>query len=204
VTPRPGAIAAWIAAGLGGLFAAISAYWAIGGTGLLDTVGGSLARAGRRHDAPLIALVWATVVLKLSAAALGPAVVYARRGPDEPMSDRGGSNGRRPNGRGRDRDRLVRWLAWAAAIILTGYGAVLTGAGLLLQSGVIAIPRSADHRALRWHAFLWDPWFLVWGLALIAALLGARRGRRRRRAMTSTPPDETSGGATMARRTTAG
>ena len=34
---------------------------------------------------------------------------------------------------------------------------------------------SSDHKALAWHAFLWDPWFLVWGLLLAAALTLTRR-----------------------------
>jgi hypothetical protein len=54
---------------------------------------------------------------------------------------------------------------------------VLTAAGLLVQSGVIAPAANADRRALRWHAFLWDPWFLVWGLLVTIALV---QGRRRR------------------------
>ena len=33
----------------------------------------------------------------------------------------------------------------------------------------------ADHRALAWHAYLWDPWFLLWGLLVTAALLRGRR-----------------------------
>jgi len=32
----------------------------------------------------------------------------------------------------------------------------------------------ADHRALAWHAYLWDPWFLVWGVLVTAALLRSR------------------------------
>ncbi|PZS36509.1 MAG: hypothetical protein DLM59_01075 [Pseudonocardiales bacterium] len=46
--------------------------------------------------------------------------------------------------------------------------------GLMVQFGVIAASASADHRALAWHAYLWDPWFLVWGLLVTAALLRAR------------------------------
>jgi hypothetical protein len=28
---------------------------------------------------------------------------------------------------------------------------------------------------LRWHVFLWDLWFLVWGVALLLAAVRARR-----------------------------
>jgi hypothetical protein len=62
-------------------------------------------------------------------------------------------------------------------VILTAYGLVLTVTGLLVQSGVIVSSASADHRAQRWHAYLWDPWFLVWGLLVTVALVQTRRPR---------------------------
>jgi hypothetical protein len=34
--------------------------------------------------------------------------------------------------------------------------------GLLVQADVIHASVTADHRALAWHAYLWDPWFLIW------------------------------------------
>jgi hypothetical protein len=68
-------------------------------------------------------------------------------------------------------------LAWTGALILTLYGLVLTAAGLLVQSGLIRPGAGADHRALAWHAYLWDPWFLPWGLFATAALLRAGRPR---------------------------
>ena len=46
-------------------YAAISAYWGLGGTWLLDTVGGSLETAGRSGTAGLLAAVWAAAVLKV-------------------------------------------------------------------------------------------------------------------------------------------
>ena len=54
------------------------------------------------------------------------------------------------------------------------YGLVLMSAGLLVQSGVIAASPDADHLALAWHAYLWDPWFLLWGLLVAAGLLATR------------------------------
>ena len=48
--------------------------------------------------------------------------------------------------------------------------AVLSVVGWLVQAGVVAHGRNADRTALAWHAFLWDPWFLVWGLLVAAAL----------------------------------
>ena len=69
----------------------------------------------------------------------------------------------------------MRALAWLEAAILTIYGLVLTTAGLLVQSGAIAPAASADRRALAWHAYLWDPWFLLWGALVTAALARSRQ-----------------------------
>jgi hypothetical protein len=68
-------------------------------------------------------------------------------------------------------------VAWLEAAVLIAYGLVLTSVGLLVESGVIAAASDADHRALAWHAFLWDPWFLLWGLLVAMALLLTRERR---------------------------
>jgi hypothetical protein len=151
-----GLSAAWAASACGLGYVAISLYWALGGSWLLATVGASLA--GTDSVAVRFA-VWAAVVLKAIAAFL-PLVAI-------------GALCRLPRGW----ERWLRRLTWIEALILIGYGLVLTAAGLLVQSGVIAPSANADRRALRWHACLWDPWFLVWGLLVTIALV---QGRRRR------------------------
>jgi hypothetical protein len=94
--------------------------------------------------------VWAAVVLKAVAALLPLPVCLSA-----PPSKRHGR---------------LRLLAWAQAAVLTLYGLVFTLAGLLVQVGIIHQRRTADRRALVWHAYLWDPWFLVWGILVIIAL----------------------------------
>jgi hypothetical protein len=157
---------------LGVLYAAVSAYWACGGTALLDTVGGAFQRAGRTGSVGLIAVVWVTVLLKLLAAIIGFVAVVGR----PPLAAA--------------RRRRVRRVAWAAALILTLYGGVLSITGWLVQLGIVSTGANADHRALRWHAYLWDPWFLLWGLLLAIGLsqsacssssIEARTSRVRRR-----------------------
>jgi hypothetical protein len=155
---RPGAWPARAALLAGLAYAGISGYWGLGGTWLLDTVGGPLAAGGRAGSTGVMAAVWGAAGLKVIAAVL-PVLATGRAAAP---------------GRGR---RPVLVLAWAAALILTLYGLVLTAAGLLVQSGLIRAGAAADHRALAWHAFLWDPWFLVWGLLATAALLRAGRPR---------------------------
>ena len=103
--------------------------------------------------------VWAAVALKLIAAVLP---LLALRRLTSPVWN-----------------RTVWVLAWAAAVVLTIYGLVLTAVGLLVQAGVIHSSATADHRAQTWHTYLWDPWFLVWGLLAAAALLRSRHQRNR-------------------------
>jgi hypothetical protein len=121
----------------------------------VNTVGGSLAKLGRERNGVVIAAVWGAAAIKLAAALLPIVAVQPGRGA---VAQR------------------ARQATWVAAAILTVYGAVLTSVGLLVQAGVIHSSRHADHRALAWHAYLWDPWFLVWGLLLTAALVRSRHG----------------------------
>jgi hypothetical protein len=51
------------------------------------------------------------------------------------------------------------------------YGTVLTAVGVAVESGLVCHGAHADLTALRWHASLWDPWFLLWGLLLMTGLV---------------------------------
>jgi Protein of unknown function (DUF3995) len=160
---------AWIfvcAAGLlGALYAAVSAYWGAGGTALLDTIGGTLEHEARDRAAGVLVVVWATVAVKLAASGIGLLAVAQPRW----LSPRW--------------NRVMRGAAWLEAVVLVLYGGVLTLVGLLVQTGIVHASVHADHKALRWHAFLWDPWFLVWGILLATALALSRQpstNRRRR------------------------
>lgn len=140
------------ALGLGS--AAVSTYWALGGTALLDTVGGSIERWGRERKPALIAGLWLIVTVKVIIALAAPALA-------------GVGSGLLPSW---TRGHLPRILGWIAATVLVLYGGVLTLTGLLAQAGAFQVTPDADRRALAWHAFLWDPWFLVWGVAFTASL----------------------------------
>ena len=153
-TARRAAVAQ-AACAVGLLYAAISVYWGAGGTWLLDTVGSGLGK-GHGGSALVVFAVWLAVGLKVIAAVLPLLAVSA------------------DTSAGSGRPRLIRALTWVEAVILTVYGLVLTAVGLLVEAGVIATSATADHRALEWHAYLWDPWFLVWGLLVTAALLRSR------------------------------
>jgi hypothetical protein len=142
-------------------YAAISAYWAFGGTWLLATVGASLTT--NHQSVTLTLVVWAAVLLKVAGALLP---VFACLPPR--------------------RSTWHSWLrvcAWAEGVVITLYGFVLTSVELTAEVGMIHSGKTADRRALAWHAYLWDPWFLIWGLLVITALLltrsvGPRSGKR--------------------------
>lgn len=144
------------AAVLGAGHAAVTVYWAAGGTALLDTIGGSIERWARDRTPGLVTALCLLALLKLGVALAAPVLATTRL----PSWTRGG---------------LPRALSWVAAIVLTLYGGVLTAAGLLVQTGVLSTDQDTDTRALAWHTYLWDPWFLLWGL-LLAATLGSTRG----------------------------
>ena len=158
VRSEKGRWAAGAACVVGLLYAAVSLYWAAGGTWLLHTVGGSFARPGPANDATVIIAVWAAAVLKLAAALLP---LLALRNP-------------------RRQPRVARLLAWIAAGTLIIYGAVLTIIGLLVQADVVHSPANTDWQALTWHAYLWDPLFLAWGALIATALLRSRSATPRR------------------------
>jgi len=143
---KPGAWAGYAAFAVGFLYTLISLYWAVGGTQLLDTIGGRLAELARARDNTLLTFVWLTVALKLVAALLGLALTMQWG------------------------QRLPRWLlillAWGATLVLVLYGGYLVIGQLAVQLGLINASASIDWKALHWHLFLWDPWFLLWGILL--------------------------------------
>jgi hypothetical protein len=73
---------------------------------------------------------------------------------------------------------MLLFAAWGGAILLTLYGGPYTLGGVLAVVGLIPASPTADWTALRWHAFLWDPWFLLLGVLLGVAARGYRRGLR--------------------------
>jgi Protein of unknown function (DUF3995) len=144
--------AAYGAAVLAFLYAAVSAYWTAGGTALLRTVGGAVADLARTGGAAAVLVGVPTVLAKLAGVALALALV-------------------RPWG-SRLPARLLRWTAVAAGALLALYGGVNVVLGALALGGVFGRP--ADPTALRWHVGVWDLWFLLWGLLLLAAALPRR------------------------------
>lgn len=133
----------------------MSLFWTLGGTLLLDTVGGAIEELARERSLGSLALGATTVLLKVAAGLLALALL---RSSGEEI--------------GRRSVLLVNGVA-SAALVLWGGANVVVGA--LVLSGIIAPSGEVDRHHLRWHVFAWDLWFLVWGLALAMALVAARR-----------------------------
>src|SRR5262249_6403507 len=155
---RGALVAASIAASLGTASAAVSAYWALGGTALLDTVGGQFERWGRERSAGVMIALWMIVALKLVGAAA-------------PLVFAGVGAGHLPAW---TKLRPARLVGWSAALGLTLYGGVLSVAGALVETGVLTAAKDADERALAWHAYFWDPWFALWGSAFAVTMRCSR------------------------------
>lgn len=122
----------------------------------LSTVGGELEAMGRAASPALMVLVWGVGFAKVLAGLLALALVM-------------------PWGR-----VFPRWMmlaaGWGGATVLTLYGGVLVAVQALVVGAIIVPSGPVDWNALRWHLFLWDPWFLLWGVLLgVAAWHYTRR-----------------------------
>ena len=152
---RAGWVMLWLAAAAGTVHGLFSLYWALGGHWLLDTVGAWAVELA--DDSPVAAgVALAGIAAVKFAGAAVPLLVEAGRI------------------RGRRGWRIAEW-AGAAFLILYG-GANTVIAWLVLLGGLVPAG-GYDRAAMIGHAALWDPLFLLWGLALGAGL-ALSRGRR--------------------------
>jgi hypothetical protein len=137
------------AAGLAFGSAAVTAYWTVGGTALLDTVGGYPEELARSRTVAAVLVGILVVAVKI----VGGVVALALATPPTARLGR----------------RVVVVAAGAGAAVLTVYGGLLVAVGALVLTGVLDPGGPVDRRALRWHVLCWDLWFLLWGLALAVA-----------------------------------
>lgn len=150
--------AAAVAAGLAFASAAATAYWTLGGTALLDTVGGyaeDFARSGGSL-AMLVGLIIVAVKVVGGLVALGLA----------------------HHGLGRKLRRPLLLAGGLGSGLLIIYGGLLVAVGTLVLTGILPPDGPVDRRALTWHVLLWDLWFLLWGLALATTTWRSNRSGR--------------------------
>ena len=140
-------------------FAVPSLYWAAGGMAGFGTLGGRIEELARERDTALVAATWVAFVLKVAGGFLALALV-------------------RPWGR-RLPPRLLLRTAWAGAALLVVYGTSQTVTVALLATEVVDDTQDLSSGALRWRLFLWEPWFLVWGV-LLGLAAWSRRARQSR------------------------
>lgn len=136
-------------------FAALSFYWAAGGTLGAETIGPALASLALARDPEFVAILWITGILKVAAALI--ALTLARPGwPPIPR-------------------RLLLAAGWGASAGLTLYGGASFVQHALMVTGTVAIPVGLGATAARWHLLLWDPWWLLGGLLFAVAVWGYGR-----------------------------
>lgn len=137
--------AALIAAAVAGLVhAAVSFYWGLGGTKLVETL-------GERIISMFTGMEW--LLLFVGAAKVAGALVPLWL-----------------NERGWPRARFWRPACWLGAAGLIAWGGVNTVTANLVLSGIIVPDGGYDRPAMIGHGWLWDPLFLIWGIALAAGL----------------------------------
>jgi hypothetical protein len=151
---RPAAWAGYAAAAWAFAFAALSFYWAAGGTAGGETIGPAITDLG--HDPVFVLLLWAIGLLKVLGGLLALALVQ-------------------PWGRS-----IPRWLllalGWGGGGLLALYGGASWVQEVLMVAGVIPIPAGLGPTAAMWHVVLWDPWWLLGGVLFIVAARAYRRG----------------------------
>jgi hypothetical protein len=152
----PGILACLL--GLG--FTGFNVSWALGSPWLVDTVFPIRWVPTSEMSTTLNPLVqWLAIIAKTGAALLG-LVTITQISARLPTWLR----------------RAARILGWVAAGMITIWGATQTAWFSLAKAGVVRMPGDPwTSRAINGHAFLWDPWFLIWGGILGYALWASRR-----------------------------
>ncbi len=163
VTPNsPAYRVIWIAYGACGwafLFAALSFYWALGGTAGADTISPAIAQLARAHVLWIFVVLWITAIIKVCSGFVALALVQ-------------------PWGK-----RIPQWvlliLVWGAGTLLFVHGGLFFVVGVLALSGAISV--STPVTVLHWYTFLWGPWWLIGGtLFLVVAWVSVRMSPNRR------------------------
>lgn len=146
------------------LFALTSFYWGFGGTFALDTVGREAVERVEAGDVGIYLAVWLAGFVKLAGGLLALALVQ-------------------PWGRRYLRHWMLMLAGWGGSAVLILYGGAQIGIQLMVRAGVLVPPGEMDWRGFYGHLYLWDPWFVVWGILMgITALHYGRNARRMRSA----------------------
>jgi hypothetical protein len=152
--PRWASGVAYAACGWAFVFAALSCYWALGGTAGAETVSPAIVQLARAHDPWVEGALWLSALMKVISGIVVLALIQPWGGI------------------------VPRWLllilAWGAGTLLFVHGGLFFVVGVLALNGAIRV--GTPLLVLRWYTFLWGPWWLMGGmLFLLAAWIGLRR-----------------------------
>lgn len=140
-----------LAGAFGTIHAAFSVFWAVGGTWLLWSVGSGLRETFHGREWLLVPIGVAKFVAA-SAPILFASVAWPAR-------------------------TLTRGISWFGGLVLIVWGGLNTVTGNLVLAGIIVPQRGYDRAGMIGHAYLWDPLFLAWGVALVIGLIATRMPR---------------------------
>ncbi|MGB2722760.1 DUF3995 domain-containing protein [Rhodococcus sp. SBT000017] len=144
-----------IACALGIVHAAFSGYWASGGRWMLDTVGSFATEWVDSEPETARTALLVLALVKLGAAIL-PGLAYMNR----------------PRLAARNRTRLpslVLGISWPGSVLLILWG------GASFVGAVIGLIASDENRSVKYGHLFFDGIFLLWGAALLTALILARK-----------------------------
>jgi len=158
-TSLPASWAVYGAAAWALVFAAMSFYWAAGGSIGASTLSDAIVEPARAREPGFVAVLWATGALKAIAGLLALALIWPRN------------------------QLLPRWIpltaTWVAGVGMLLYGGANLAVRGIMAVGLLATPESMHSAAARWHLFLWDPWWVLGGaLFVLAAWWSGRLPRR--------------------------
>jgi hypothetical protein len=132
------------------IFALISFYWGIGGTIGLETLGEGIKAQALAGDPEILLVNWIGVFGKVL---IGLLALAAGRRWLLPRLNHG-----------------LRLGLWIAGGLLALYGSLNLVQHILMLTGIAPIARSLGSlAAVRWHLFLWDPWWLLGGILFLLA-----------------------------------
>lgn len=138
-----------LAALAGALHAAITLYWALGGSGLLWTMGEDFVT--KFSDTMWVLFPLAFVK---GLAAVAPTWLNRHGWPAR---------------------RVTRAACWLGSVVLMLWGGTNTLVGNAVLVGAIRPSDGFDRSAMIGHAWIWDPLFLIWGMSLAVGMWLTRR-----------------------------
>lgn len=136
----------------------LSVYWATGGTVGLDQLGVRIQEQATARESSFMAMIWLSAVARLAYAALGMALAQ-------------------PWGEILPR-RVLLTLGWLGGGGLALYGLAGIAQAALVMAGFIDTPVSMGDAAVPWYLLLWEPLWLIGGIAGLIATLGFQRSTR--------------------------